>query len=261
MTRALAVVALVGLLLLPAAADAHYHMLLPDKPSAKTGETVTFTYQYGHPFEHELSDAKLPVALFAISPDGKKIDLAGKLEKVSVDGGEGKKVNAYRFSFTPEKRGDYVFAAIAAPETASSSKRSTQDLVKTIVHVQTQNGWTNRIADPELGMPDPSPLTRPYGIEPGMAFQIEVEEATGKGLLPLPGIAVEIERFNATPPKSIPDDEMITRVVRTDRSGTATATLTSPGWWCLTAIRDKGDVRQRATFWVHVSEKAGAHGK
>lgn len=41
-------------------ASAHYHMLLPDKPSAKAGEAVAFTYQFGHPFEHELADAAKP---------------------------------------------------------------------------------------------------------------------------------------------------------------------------------------------------------
>jgi hypothetical protein len=44
-----------------------------------------------------------------------------------------------------------------------------------------------------------------------------------------------------------------------------TATLTDPGWWCLTAGREAGTqervgktypLRQRCTFWVFVAERA-----
>ena len=39
--------------------QAHYNMLLPSSSWAKKGEVVTFTYQWGHPFEHQLFDALL----------------------------------------------------------------------------------------------------------------------------------------------------------------------------------------------------------
>ena len=65
---------------------AHYSMLLPDKPSVKKGEEVTFTYQWGHPFEHELFDAPLPPRTFVLAPDGTKTAIA--LKKVNVANGE-----------------------------------------------------------------------------------------------------------------------------------------------------------------------------
>jgi hypothetical protein len=47
---------------------AHFNMLLPDKPSAKKGEDVVITYQWGHPFELQLfyeQETYLIIFLFA----------------------------------------------------------------------------------------------------------------------------------------------------------------------------------------------------
>ncbi len=94
-----------------------------------------------------------------------------------------------------------------------------------------------------------------------MVFQV-LATLEGK---PLPRALVEVELYHATPPKELPADEHMTRSVRTDPSGVATATLTESGWWCLTAQRDGGKrerdgksypVRQRSTFWVYVDAKA-----
>jgi uncharacterized GH25 family protein len=238
----------------PAVACAHYHMLLPDKPAAKTGETVTLVYQFGHPFEHQLFETQIPKHLSVIAPDGTRTDLLGKLEKIAVDGADGKKVTAFKTTFTPEKRGDYTVVAVADPVTVEGEKVPLHDVVKVVVHVQTQNGWDRRNTLTGVDLPDPSPLTRPYGLQPGIAFRAEFEEPASGGTRPLVGALVEVERYNPTPPKELPPDEHITRTARTDRVGTATATFTDPGWWCVTCIRDKSGVRQRGTIWVHVDE-------
>ena len=129
------------------------------------------------------------------------------------------------------------------------------DTIKVVYHVQTQNGW-----DAATGQAfEIVPLTRPYGLQPGVAFQ-------GQALLagkPLAGAMVEVERYNPTPPKDLPPDEQITRRVKADPNGVFTGTLTDAGWWCLTSERDGGrrehegkmyPVRQRATFWVFVDD-------
>ena len=237
----------------PAGVQAHYHMLLPDRPSPKTGEVVTLTYQFGHPFEHQLFETQAPKQFFVLDPEGKKTDLTGKLEKVVVDGADGKKATIFRTTFTPEKRGDYSVVAVSAPVTVEGEKLPLQDLVKVIVHVQTQNGWDQRVGIPLF--PEPCPLTRPYGLKAGMAFRVEFEEPTAGAVQPLAGALVEVERYNPVAPKELPPDEHITRSARTDRIGTATVTLTEPGWWATTAIRDKDGVRQRGTLWVFVDEK------
>jgi cobalt/nickel transport protein len=252
-----------GLVFIPAA-PAHYHMLLPDKPSAKRGETVTFTYQFGHPFEHQLFDTRAPVALFVLTPGGQKIDVWKSLEKTGIDGADGKKVTAYRFTFRPEQRGDYTFVAVTEPIKLEGDQETIRDVVKVVLHVVTQNGWDRKAGELFNRSLEVSPLTRPYGLRAGMGFQVEVEEKdmrinagapAGPSPRPVAGVHVEVERFNPTPPKELPPDEHITRVVRTDAAGAATATLTEPGWWCLTAFRDEDGVRSRSTLWVYVDDK------
>src|SRR6266849_5616998 len=90
--------ALVPVLGVASAASAHFNMLLPQSASAKKGEPVTLTYQWGHPFEHQLFDAPAPEELAVRTPDGKRLDLTKSLEKVALPGGD-KKVTAYRLKF------------------------------------------------------------------------------------------------------------------------------------------------------------------
>src|SRR5262249_14929994 len=80
---------------------AHFHMLLPEKHSIKEGEQVVVTYQFGHPFEHELGDAEKPVRATAFAPDGKSTDLLPDLGKADLSAADGKKVVGYRFTFRP----------------------------------------------------------------------------------------------------------------------------------------------------------------
>jgi uncharacterized GH25 family protein len=253
----------VGLLGFVSATQAHYNMLLPSSPSLKKGEPVTLTYQWGHPFEHQLFDAPAPERLVVLDPDGKKVDLTKKLTKVLLPGPKGKKVTAYQLRFTPDKRGDYVFVLRTPPIWVAEEEVFFQDTVKVVLHVQAQKGWDSASSiDFEF-----TPLTRPYGLRPGMVFQAEIktlDRFAGK-LHPVSGSLVEVERYNSTPPKELPADEDITRTVKTDGKGVVTTTLTDPGWWCLTTSRDGGTVRkrgdknypvkERCTFWVFVAGK------
>jgi uncharacterized GH25 family protein len=136
-----------------------------------------------------------------------------------------------------------------------------QDTVKVVLHVQAQKGWDGADkADFEF-----VPLTRPYGLLPGTVFQAQMNEQNAKDApKPLAGSPIEIERYNETPPKSLPQDEFITRVVKTDSNGVVTCNLPEAGWWCLTATREAGTkdhdgkmatVRERSTFWVYVADK------
>jgi cobalt/nickel transport protein len=249
----------VGLILgglFAAPVPAHYNMLFPLAVAAKRGEPATFVYQWGHPFEHQLFDAPMPESVFVLTPDGKKADLLKSLEKVTRAGAEGKKVTAYRFAYTPSQRGDYWFVLNTPPIWMEEDKEFLQDTVKVVLHVQAQKGW-----DAPAGTAfELLPLTRPYGLQPGMVFQAQ---ALGMSK-PLPGALVEVERYNPTPPKELPPDEQITRTVKTDPNGIVTTTLTDPGWWSITAQREAGErkregksypVRQRTTLWVYVADK------
>lgn len=237
--------------------EAHYNILVPAKHSAKKGETITFTYQWGHPFEHELFDAPMPESLIVVAPDGTKADLLKKLTKISMPASEGKKATAYQFDFIAEQRGDYGFLLTPPPIWMEEEQEFFQDVVKVVLHVQAQKGWDAAVGTTfEL-----LPVTRPYGLLAGSVFQAQAR-VQGK---PWEAALVEIERYNPTSPKELPPDEHITRTAKTDPNGIVTATLTEPGWWAITALRDGGrrkregkmfPVRQRSTLWVHVDDKA-----
>jgi len=242
-------------------ARAHYNMLLPETASAKRGDTVAFLYQWGHPFEHQLFDAPAPRSLWVLSPDGKKSDLISTLEKAAVPGAEGKTVTAWRFRFKPEQRGDYVILLAAEPIWMEEEHEFWQDSVKVVLHVQAQKNW-DAIVEPGFEI---VPLTRPYGLQPGMVFQaaLETGKANGSGLI------VEVERYNQSPPKALPADEQITRTVKTDRNNVLTCSLPEAGWWGITAQRESGKMarngkeystRQRTTLWVFVDEKIPSTG-
>jgi cobalt/nickel transport protein len=241
---------------------AHYNMLLPETASAKRGAAVTITYQWGHPFEHQLFNAPAPEKLFALSPGNWEWHLAPDGKKATALGADDKPVTVYRYQFKPQDRGDYRLILQTPPIWMEEEQVFFQDTVKVVLHVQAQRGWDARAyADFEM-----VPLTRPYGLEPGMAFQAQVV-SNGK---PLAGSMVEIEHYHPTPPKKLPPDEHMTRTAKTDPNGVVTCTLTEPGWWCITAQRDGGKrehdgkaypVRERSTLWVWVDDRTDAKGK
>ncbi len=121
--------------------------------------------------------------------------------------------------------------------------------------LEVQKGWDARPS----GKMEMTPLTRPYGLQPGMTFQARVRSEDR----PMAATLVEIERYNPTPPAVLPPDEHITRTVKTDADGVFTASLMEPGWWGLTASREGGKkerqgksypVRERVTFWAFVDD-------
>ena len=244
-------------ILFAGSAAAHFNMVLPPTASAKKGETLIFTYQWGHPFEHQLFDAPQPQSLIVLAPDGKKTDLTEHLRRSTRKTGS-KEATVYELAFTPQQRGDYVFMLNTPLIRMDEDEEFLQDTVKVVLHVQAQKDW-----DAELGDDfQLTPLTRPYGLQPGMVFQA-VLRGEGSTRSPLARSLVEVERYNAAPPAKLPADEHITRTVKTDPTGVATTTLTEPGWWCLTASRPRGTrmhegkpyrVRQRCTLWVYVDE-------
>jgi cobalt/nickel transport protein len=241
-------------------AHAHYNMLLPQTSAAKKGEPVSIIYQWGHPFEHQLFDAPTPENMTLIAPDGKKHDLTKSLEHITQETADGKKAAAYRFQITPDQRGDYILVLNTPPIWMEEDQEFLQDTVKVVLHVQAQKGW-----DTAAGLPlELLPLTRPYGLQPGMVFQAQVATAGPRGSEPISGTLVEIEHYNPESPKELPPDEQITRTAKTDPNGVVTCTLTDAGWWCLTAQRDGPKkaragkdypVRQRSTLWVLVEDK------
>ena len=243
---------------------AHYNMLIPDKPWANKGEKVAFTYQFGHPFEHELFNAPKPLAVNVILPDG-KTQAVNKLTKVPLKGIDGKKVAGYSFSYEPQMRGDHMFILQTPPIWMEESNDFVQDTVKVVLHVQTQKNWDAGLPPDEVTLRI-TPFTRPYGLYPGMTFQALVGFRPSKKGQGSGGRLVEIERYNAQPPQKLPPDELITFKTKTDPNGVFTFAFPEAGWWSMTAAfqeKDRrwkeggkeGPLRDRATLWIHIDEK------
>src|SRR5262249_16731889 len=159
------------------------------------------------------------------------------------------------------QRGDYVFVLHSAPIWMKEEQEFLQDTVKVVLHVQVQKGW-----DAAAPLPfDILPLSRPYGLQPGMVFQAQVRlGSSAHHPRAFAGGLVEIEHYNVVPPTMLPPDEQITRTAKTDPNGVVTCTLTEPGWWCITAQRDGGKkthdgkeypLKERATLWVFIDDK------
>src|SRR5256885_2178263 len=122
-------------------AMAHYHLLLLDKPSAAKDEAVTLTFQFGHPYEHQIFSAAAPRAATVLAPDGTRTNLVPRLARVGVVGADGKTVTGFQAKFTPTQRGDHVILFECEPVWMEEEKQYLLDTVKVILHVQTQNGW------------------------------------------------------------------------------------------------------------------------
>ena len=248
------------------ASFAHYNMLLPATASAKKGEKITFTYQFGHPFENELSDAPKPVALKVFKPRGagQEIDIEKNLLAIMKTGADGKQARAWQFTYTPAERGDYTFV-LKTDLIKHDENTFVQDIVKVVLHVQTQNGWDAEIRSFH-GL-DIWPYTRPYGLLPGMVFRGRVVSSVPdeffmeRDFQIRHGLPIEIEKYNEKPPKKLPPDELITFKAKTESNGFFVTTFPEAGWWSVTALaqsktKEKGKNQiHRTTFWVHVDEK------
>jgi cobalt/nickel transport protein len=244
---------------------AHYNILLPDKPWTQKGEKVTFTYQYGHPFEHEMFDAPKPAGLVVLLPGGKQetLDIDKTLTKIEVPGADGKKVTAWQFHYTPAERGGHIFA-LKTPRIKHQEGAVIEDLVKVVLHVQTQNNWDSKLWPDKDGGIDILPNTRPYGILPGMVFKGKIIQIPSER----PGkqygfklMHVEIEKYNEKPLKNPPADELITFQTKPNEKGYFVTTLPEEGWWGITALAKQTNTEEprhitcRATLWVHVDKK------
>ncbi len=163
------VLVVLGLACLGPASQGHYHIFLPNHASVKKDEEVVLTLRFGHPFEHQIFDASAPEHVTLVTPDGKKSDLTDQLEKITVKGDKDKDVTAYRLRYKPATRGDHVFVLVSGRVYMEEEKDYIQDTVKVVLHVQAQKGW-----DADAGLLELVPLTRPYGLSPGMVFQAEM---------------------------------------------------------------------------------------
>jgi len=249
-------------LLLALPAQAHFHVFWPQTEGcyAKPGETVTWQYFWGHPFEMLIDDAQ-PPTFFIFTPQRKKESVAVK-QITLKDQASGKDRQAFQVEYKPPEAGDYYLCLESPPYFIPEEQLFWQDYVKEPLHVKAEKGW-----DQSAGLPvEIIPLTRPYGWPVGSIFK-------GQALVKnkaLTRATVEIEKFNGffVPADKMPKDRLggenaplITRVTKTDRMGYFICTLDSPGWWILSVSAPGGKkvhqgktypVEMRGGLWIYV---------
>lgn len=246
----------------PGAAFAHFHTYWPKVTGCygKPGETVTWQYFWGHPYEMIIYDAEEP-KFFVVGPEGRKEPVIVKEVKLK-DQESGQERRAYEVEYKPAAPGDYFLCLEGRPYFIPEEKLFWQDFVKEPWHVMAEKGWDRKVGlEVEI-----VPLTRPYGWPAGSVFKAQ---ALFKGK-PLKGETVEIEKFNGffVPKDKLPQDRfgeenvpLITRVVKTDAQGYLTVSLDSPGWWVISVSCRDGKkihegqahpVEKRGCLWVYM---------
>lgn len=252
----------------PGAAFAHFHTYWPKVTGCygKPGETVTWQYFWGHPFEMIIYDAEEP-KFFMVGPEGRKEPVIVKEVKLK-DQESGQERRAYEVEYKPAAPGDYFLCLEGRPYFIPEEKLFWQDFVKEPWHVMAEKGWDQKVGlEVEI-----VPLTRPYGWPAGSVFKAQT---LFKGK-PLKGETVEIEKFNGffVPKDKLPQDRfgeenvpLITRVVKTDAQGYLTFSLDSPGWWVISVSHRDGKkihegqaypVEKRGCLWLYVEPAVAA---
>jgi Domain of unknown function (DUF4198) len=266
MRRRIHLIAILFLSILAPAVQGQNHILLPDRPSVKRGEKVSFQYQFGRAYRQVTLDVEKPKFAVVIDADGKSTDVLRSFEKVARPGiGGDKKVNAYTFDWTPTAAGDYVVFVQPQLADLDGDKLVCDDTVQLVIHVEAQKGWERRPMTDELTSAL-RPITRPYGLRPNMVFQSEARWAD-RIAYPM----MEFERYNAVAPPAIPAAEHVTYSSLTGPDGTSVFAFPEAGWWGVTAVKtyNRGTdyetvvrggktcrIVSRATMWVHVDADA-----
>ena len=223
-----------AVLVLPAAARAHFQEIIPSADIvAEDGErSVALDLTFTHPMEMGPVMEMGAPKQFGVLADGKKLDLKAQLRAVKK--GEGK--TAYAASHKLTAPGDYVFYVEPAPYWEPAEGKYIIHYAKVVVDFASGEGW-----DKLVGLPvEIEPLVRPYGLWTGNQFRGVVRK-NGK---PVPFAEIEVEWRNDGSVKA-PADPFITQVIKADASGQFSYTMPRAGWWGFAALVD-GDKPMKA---------------
>ncbi len=230
--------------------SAHFDILVADQPWVERGETVNFKYYAGHPFEAEIADCPAPAKVEAVLSNGEKMDIKSAVKEGTITY-DGKDFPLFTFPFMAKKSGDVIISIESEREFWSEG--AADKFCKMVLHCNRSQGWDQAIGHPV----EIVPLTRPYGLRAGMVFTGTVL-VNGK---PAPGLDIEFEEYNEKPPASIPEEPLVTGVVKTDANGNFQITLDREGWWGIAAWQEMGKITHEGKelehqvgefFWLYV---------
>lgn len=248
----------ITLTLVPAAALAHFGMLIPERAIIdQQQKNSKLELSFSHPFENIGMDMAKPKK-FSVTIHGKSTDLLPSLQPMTF-----MEHQAWQTSFSFKRPGVYQFFMEPTPYWEPMEDLSIIHYTKTIVPAfGDDEGW-----DSPLGLPtEIIALTRPFGNYTGNSF-------TGQVLLagkPVGGAEVEVEFYNEGNRLKAASDYHVTQVIKADPNGIFSFSCPLAGWWGFAALseadytlkdpegNDKG-VELGAVLWVYLDPLPEAH--
>ena len=231
----LCLITLVVLCLTAGVAEPHFQVLIPSADVIGPGDddTLDLKILFTHPMEQGPVMEMGRPRRFGVLVSGKRHDLSGTLKARKIDGKA-----AYACPVRVREPGDYVFYIEPAPYWEAAEGKMIVHYTKVVVDVLgAEEGW-----DAMVGFPvEIEPLVRPFGLWAGNTFRGIVR----KGGKPVPFATVEIEYFNEGSRVKIPNDALITQVIKADASGVFSYTMPRAGWWGFAALVD-GDKKMNS---------------
>ena len=230
-------------------AFAHFGMIIPSDSMVMQGDkrTISLDFSFSHPFEMVGMDMVKPNKCGVVA-DGNRKDLAGSLKETKIMGH-----GAWTMNYKINRPGLYTFYMEPEPYWEPAEDCYIIHYTKTVVAAFGEEaGW-----DEPVGLKtEIVPLTRPFGLYAGNAFQ-GIVTLGGK---PVPYAEVEIEYYNQDQAAEAPTDYMITQVVKADQNGVFTYVAPKAGWWGFAALNtadekmkyqgEDKDIELGAVLWV-----------
>jgi cobalt/nickel transport protein len=230
-------------------AMAHFGMVIPSKAVIEDQKEASISVEFS--FSHPMEMVGMPLAKpksVQIIADGKAEDIGASLQAAKVMAHD-----AWKTQYTVKKPGVYQVVMEPQPYWEPAEDCFIIHYTKTYVAAfGEEEGW-----DEPAGLKtEIVPLTRPFGNYAGNVFQ-------GRVLLdgkPVPGAEVEVEYYNRDGKYAVPNEYMVTQVVKADDNGIFTYGVPFAGWWGFAALttsdekmahegRQK-DIELGAVIWV-----------
>jgi len=228
MSRMTVCLSWLGLVACASLASAHFVVLLPsrDVVSAKDPRTIELQMLFTHPMEQGPVMEMAAPRQFRVMVGGQSIDLLTMLRPEKVDG-----KTTYRCSYPVARPGDHVFYVEPAPYWEANERKYIIHYTKVVVDCMgAEEGW-----DALVGLPvEIEPLSRPYGLWTGNTFRGIVKH-NGQ---PVPFATVEVEYFNEGGKVQVPNESLVTQVVKADSQGVFSYAMPKAGWWGFAALID-----------------------
>jgi len=216
------------LCLAPAKALAHFGTVIPS-PAVLDQDTrqAEITFSFIHPFAQHGMDLAKPEQVSVVNmASGTRRDITSSLESTQLLDHQ-----AWSATYKPRRPGAHAVVMEPQPYWEPAEDLFIKHWTKTyLAAFGGAQGW-----DEPVGLKtEIVPLTRPFGLYAGNAFQ-------GRVLMngePVPEAEVEVEYYNKGGKAEAPNEHMVTQVVKANENGVFTYVPPRSGWWGFSALNE-----------------------